>query len=103
MGAEKRILNTQDGSIDMINSLMDYDKIKAIGEFSEKMSGINEPKMLVSEKCPNMIFALKNWTGEDGLHGACKDPIDILRGWVLSRLGYVGPELFEVRGGSAGY
>lgn len=103
MTGEKRILYTQDGSIDLINSALAYDKAKPIGSFLSDSAKINEPAWLVTEDCPNMIFAAQNWTGLDGLHGACKDPVDLWRGFVLSRLGYVGPEMFEVRGGSSGY
>ena len=63
MLAEARILNVSDGSIDMINSMMDYDKTKPMGEFSEKLGRINEPMMMITEDCPNMEFSLTNWTG----------------------------------------
>ncbi|MDQ3204349.1 MAG: hypothetical protein M3Q94_19625, partial [Pseudomonadota bacterium] len=103
MAGEKKILHTMDGSIDFINSALYYDKTKKIGEYSEKMSGINHPQMLFTEDVPNMIWAVENWTGEDGTHGACKDPIDVIRGFVLSRLCYIGPEMLRVRGGGGSY
>jgi hypothetical protein len=44
----------------------------------------NSPKLFIVETCPNTIFSLKEWTGRDGTHGACKDAIDCLRMFVLS-------------------
>jgi hypothetical protein len=99
MTGEKKILDTPDGSIDLINSALYYDPKVTVGEFSPELGRINEPELLVAENCPNMIYALQNWTGRDGMHGACKDPIDVIRGFYLSTLGYVGPEMLKVRGG----
>jgi hypothetical protein len=89
MTSEKRILGTPDGSIDLINSALYYDRETELGLFSAALGKINEPELLVSEHCPNVINALQNWTGMDGQHGACKDPIDVLRGFYLSRLGFI--------------
>ena len=63
--------------IDLINDLLDYDEDKPIDP-------LNSPRLLVSEECRNIIFALQNWTGADGLHGACKDFIDLVRYLVLA-------------------
>lgn len=49
----------------------------------------NQPKLFVSEECRNLIFAMENWTGEDGGEGACKDPIDCLRYYFLKGCGHV--------------
>ncbi len=86
MTSEKKILGVNDGSIDMINSALYYDKTKDIGEFSAELARINEPLMQVVETCPNMINSLETWTGRDGGTGACKDPIDVIRGFFLSEL-----------------
>lgn len=71
-----------DEGVQLINSLLDYDSKEDIG-FT------NEPMLYFSESCPNMIFAMKEWTGEDGKTGATKDPIDVIRYAVLSRLCYI--------------
>jgi len=92
--SEKTILNTNDGSIDMINSLLYYDTRLKIGEFNPTTSRANEPQLLISELCPNTIYALKNWTGKDGQKGACKDPIDDLRMLVLSPIEFQGQEAY---------
>lgn len=41
---------------------------------------MNFPSFMVSSDCPNLIYALKTWTGADGEKGASKDPVDCLRG-----------------------
>lgn len=63
--------------IDLINDLLDYDEAKPIDP-------LNEPRLRVSEDCANFIFALQNWTGEDGQHGACKDFVDLIRYLLLA-------------------
>lgn len=45
----------------------------------EPVTPLNCPRFYVSAHCSNLIYALKNWTGEDGEKGACKDPIDCLK------------------------
>lgn len=62
--------------IDLINNLLDYKEDQKIGP-------MNAPRFYISSECLNTIFALQNWTGEDGLHGACKDPVDVLRYLLL--------------------
>lgn len=47
-------------------------------------STLNTPRLLVAASCRNTIFALQNWTGMDGQHGACKDFADLLRYLVLA-------------------
>jgi hypothetical protein len=94
MVSENKILDVQDGSIDMINSALWYDQDVPLGKFSDKLARVNEPRLKIVETCPNTIFALKNWTGEDGAHGACKDPIDVVRGLFLSQIGYRGVGMY---------
>jgi hypothetical protein len=75
------------GSLRMINDLLYYDTARPV-------DATNEPRLYVCESCPNTIYALKEWTGIDGQHGASKDPIDCLRMLVLSDVGYRDPGLF---------
>jgi hypothetical protein len=72
----------------LINSALDYNKEQPI-DFS------NQPHLYVLETCPNTIYALKNWTGQDRQHGACKDPIDCLRMMVLCGSGYCDEEMLR--------
>jgi hypothetical protein len=90
MTGEKKILSGEaDGSIELINTALSYDEKLPIGEFSPVLGRINEPNLMITDQCPNTIYALKTWTGKDGGHGACKDPIDCIRGAYLSELDYV--------------
>lgn len=63
--------------ITKINDLLDYDE-------TQPVDSLNAPRLMVCEECPAIIFALENWTGMDGQHGACKDPADIVRYAVLA-------------------
>jgi hypothetical protein len=66
----------------LINAALFYDREKPVSFF-------NHPRLHVSERCQNLIFALENWTGEDGQSGACKDPVDTLRYYFLKGCPYV--------------
>jgi hypothetical protein len=70
--------------IDLINNLLDWNH-------TEELTSLNQPKLYISEACPNLIFAMKEWTGEDGKEGATKDCIDVIRYAVTARIGYVEP------------
>lgn len=66
-----------------INDLLDYDE-------SEKITrGINEPMLLISNECQNLIWAFQNYTGNDGQKAACKDPIDCARYMATADLQHV--------------
>jgi hypothetical protein len=89
--AEKSIFSgASDGSLRLINDLLYYD-------VGQPISSQNEPKLFVTDTCPNTIYALKTWTGRDGQGGACKDPIDCVRMLVLSRSEYVDEETLKPR------
>jgi hypothetical protein len=72
----------------LINDALYYNKEQPI-DFN------NQPHLYVVETCPNTIYALKNWTGKDGQHGACKDPIDCLRMMVLCGSGYCDEKMLR--------
>lgn len=99
MTAESKILDVKDGSIDMINSALYYDVERPLGEYSPSLGRLNEPQLQILETCPNTIYALEHWTGQDGQRGACKDPIDCLRGLFLSGVNYVGKDQYIFIGG----
>ena len=80
--------------IDQVNDLLYYDPEKAIGP-------ANRPRLLILETCKNVIWALENWTGLEGPHGACKDFIDLLRYMALNPPVYFPPEALVCRGGGA--
>ena len=54
----------------------------------------NEPDLFVAQDCGNVIFALENYTGQDGPKGAMKDPVDVLRYAELAKLEFVGDGRF---------
>ena len=55
------------------------------------MDGENRPKLWVSERCRNVIYALETHTGTDGQKGATKDVIDVIRMGFLKGMPYVAP------------
>lgn len=75
-----------------INDALDYDDQRPVDFF-------NRPRLFVSSECRNTIYALQTWTGLDGARlaadvrisqkGATKDPIDVLRYFYRSGVGYV--------------
>ena len=54
-----------------------------------EIDAMNRPHFIVSEKCGNIISALGEYTGEDGLKEAWKDPIDVLRYAAVSEIDHV--------------
>jgi hypothetical protein len=77
-----------DGSLRMINDKLFYLQDRPIDH-------TNQPHLYVVETCPNTIYALKEWTGKDGQHGATKDPIDCLRMFVLSGCEHVDEAMLQ--------
>ena len=75
-----------------INDVLDYDE-------EQPVSYLNSPRFFVSRACKNLIFSLQNWTGKDGTRGACKDPIDVLRYFVLSDCEDMEEGTWETEGG----
>jgi hypothetical protein len=88
-----------DGSVEMINSALYYDAGTEIGKWSADLGRLNEPQLLIVDTCPNVIWALEHWTGIDGQKGACKDPIDCVRGMFLTSVNFVGSEMYSFVGG----
>lgn len=67
--------------IALVNNLLDYDEPEHEGD---AIDPLRAPRLYISEECKNLLFALQNWTGEDGKTGACKDPIDVLKYLILA-------------------
>jgi hypothetical protein len=63
------------------------------------VDALNSPRLYISERCQNLIYALKTWTGSDGKRGATKDWIDLLRYITLSGVEYEDPASLRTRGG----
>lgn len=62
---------------------------------------LNAPRLYVSERCRNLIYCLKTWTGLDGEKGAAKDPIDALKYALKRGVEYLDPKRSRVRGGGS--
>lgn len=62
----------------------------------------NSPRLFVSERCRQVIWALANYTGLGGETGGCKDVIDCLRYMALADLWYRDPKR-PVRQGGGSY
>lgn len=65
----------------------------------QPVTPLNCPRFYVSTDCPNLIYALRTWTGLDGEKGASKDPIDCLKGAAKRGLDFVDTTKPRVRGG----
>jgi hypothetical protein len=85
----------------LVNDKLDYDSETELGKFSPTLARLNEPKLFVSRNCPNVIYALREWTGRDKQHGACKDPVDVLRYATLANLDYIGADAYTWQGGGS--
>lgn len=74
-----------DPDVDVINSWLDYDTTRPIEPL------VNEPSLfIVTDTCPDLVYALQTWTNRDGNKGATKDPIDVLRMFAKADVQYVG-------------
>jgi hypothetical protein len=85
----------------LVSNLLDYDLETELGKFSPSLARLNEPRLFISRNCPNVIYALREWTGKDKLHGACKDFVDVLRYAALARLDYIGADAYAWQGGGS--
>lgn len=86
---------SEDQGIMRINDLLSYNQ-------EEKLCALlNEPKLYVSERCQNLIWALQTYTRHDGEKAACKDPIDCLRYFATDDADYVSEGSGATRGGGS--
>ena len=120
LGAAK--YQAQDGSSSIIEDLAENDIIcipapgldiedglqalisKMSWDTSKPMDSLNRPKFYVSDECQNIISALSEYTGEQGLKEAWKDPLDCLRYAAIYDIDHVEAEALQItRQGSGGY
>jgi hypothetical protein len=66
----------EDNGISLIKDKMAY-------KHGEPISALNSPKLFISDRCKNLIDALKNYTGKSR-ECAWKDPVDVLRYILVS-------------------
>lgn len=80
----------------LINDALSWDTSKPMGPR-------NSPKLFVHKRCKAILFALQNFSGVDGKHGACKDPRDVVAAAILAKLQYLGGDTLKVRKGATPY
>lgn len=66
-----------ENGIQLINNLLSFDENKPI-------DSLNAPKLYISDRCQNLIYAMQEYTGQGGRSEASKDPIDCLRYLAVS-------------------
>ncbi len=74
-----------DNGLQLINNLLSYDDKKPL-------SSMNGPKLYISDRCTNLIFAMEAYTAKGGSTEATKDPVDALRYIVVSN-----PEYYDIK------
>ena len=71
-----------ENGLQLINGLLAYDDKKPL-------SALNSPKLYISDRCSNLIYAMQEYTAKGGKDEATKDPIDCLRYLCVSNCGYI--------------
>lgn len=74
-----------DNGLQLINNLLSYDEKKPI-------DSMNGPKLYISDRCHNLIYAMQEYTAKGGSTEACKDPVDALRYICVSN-----PEYYDIK------
>lgn len=85
----------EDHGLQLINDQLGYDKTKPV-------DGMNCPKLFISDRCQNLIFALKEYTKTSRTE-PCKDPVDVLRYLAVSDIRYIEPASAHAWGQTGGY
>ena len=71
---------------------------------SKPLDSVNRPHFYISQDCENIIRALAEYTGEQGLKEAWKDPIDVLRYAAIADLDHIDSKKSQVTiQGNGGY
>lgn len=83
-----------DEGVAMVNSALHYNP-------EQPVNALNQPRLYISERCKNTIYAMQTYTGADGKKGACKDPVDALKFVVLSGACNIEGDILMARGGGA--
>lgn len=74
-----------ENGLQLINNLLSYDEKKP-------RDSVNAPKLYISDRCQNVIYAMTEYTGQGGRAEASKDPIDCLRYLAVSNI-----EFYEMK------
>ncbi len=88
----------EDAGLQEINTLLEWDETK------QRDILTNSPRLFISPRCGNLIFAMKEYTASRGKDEPTKDPVDVLRYLAVAKIGYLnvkaGPQSV---GGGGGY
>ena len=90
---KNRVVHVDEG-VALINDLLYYDASRPIDDE-------NYPRLYISSDCPNLIYAMREWTYVDKDRGACKDPVDCCRMLVMDDNLMVEDGCMEMRGGGS--
>tara|TARA_R110000868_G_scaffold58435_1_gene180574 strand:- start:6485 stop:8119 length:1635 start_codon:yes stop_codon:yes gene_type:complete len=71
-----------DNGLQLINNQLAFDDTKP-------RSSLNSPHLFISDRCTNLIYAMKEYTALGGKNEATKDPIDVLRYIAVSKPDFV--------------
>jgi len=78
-----------ENGIQLINNLLAWDE-------SKPRDSLNGPKIYISDRCQNIIFALSEYTGQGGNREATKDCVDVLRYLAVSDIQYIDQNQFSL-------
>lgn len=98
-GAEAGSTKIREG-VQMINDRLFYndEDVELTPEGYYKFHS-RAPSLYIADICQNLIFAASVWTGQDGVAGATKDPIDTLRYLVISNPEHIDMTNWKLRPG----
>ena len=82
--------DTINEGVELIKDWLAYDKTRPL-------DALNQPRLYVSRRCKNTIYALRTYTGQDGKHGAVKDFVDVVRYLALSGAAYADAGALAVK------
>lgn len=83
--------------LQIIKDRLAYDK-------SQPLSGVNNPKLFISDRCTNLIESFKNYTNKGSRdNDAYKDPIDTLRYMLENGVHFISAKDTEVAGRTWSY
>jgi hypothetical protein len=119
LGAAK--YQAQDGASSIIEDLAEHDIVcvpapgidiedgiqaiisKMAWDSSRPMDSVNRPRFYVTDECTNIINALSEYTGTEGLKEAWKDAIDTLRYAAVADIDHVDSKLLRTTTQGKGY
>ena len=88
-----------ENGIQLINNLLAWDENKP-------RDSLNSPKIYISDRCQNIIFAMSEYTAAGGAKESVKDCIDVLRYLAVSDLQHIDMTKFsavQIYGATASY